>query len=215
MQFPHLSRLLITSISIASLALVGCGQQREFGTQPEVSPQAQQPAVPSTVQVDRDVPYVPTPDEVVVRMLELANVSEDDRLYDLGSGDGRIVITAAQQYGTRGTGVEIDPELVERSRQNAEAAGVSDQVEFLQQDLFETDFSDASVVTLYLLPQVNLQLKPRLLEELEPGTRIVSHDFDMGGWEPEEVVQVQGPSRTHTLYYWVVPEEVPANLQQG
>lgn len=203
---------LLTSISISSLAVVGCTQQRNFS---ETPPQTQQPSIPvqnrPTTNVP-DVPYVPTPENVVNQMLELANVSGDDILYDLGSGDGRIPITAAQKYGTRGTGVEINPELVQRSRENAEAAGVGEQVEFLQQDLFQTDLRDATVVTLYLLPDVNLELRSKLLRELEPGTRVVSHDFDMGEWQPEQVIRVQSGTRQHTIYYWVVPEEVPENL---
>jgi hypothetical protein len=224
MQLHRLMGLLITSVSVSSILVAGCTQQRQFN---EVEPttQAQQPSptvteqpAPTVTQPSPartpDVPYVPTPNEVVERMLQIANVSGDDRLYDLGSGDGRIVITAAQQFGTRGTGVDINPELVQRSRENAQQAGVSDRVEFLQQDLFETDLSDATVVTLYLLPNINLKLRPKLLQELKPGTRIVSHDFDMGEWEPEQVVQVQGPARQHTIYYWVVPENPPANLLQ-
>jgi hypothetical protein len=102
---------------------------------------------------------------------------------------------------------------VQRARQNAETANVSDRVQFVQQDLFQTDLSDATVVTLYLLPDINIKLRPKLLQELRPGTRIISHDFDMGEWQPDNVVQVQGPSRQHTLYVWTVPENVPANLQ--
>ncbi|MGF1541566.1 MAG: class I SAM-dependent methyltransferase [Pleurocapsa sp.] len=204
--------LLLTSISISSLAVVGCTQQRNFS---ETTPQTQQPSIPvqnrPTTNVP-DVPYVPTPENVVNQMLELANVSGDDILYDLGSGDGRIPITAAQKYGTRGTGVEIAPELVQLSQENAEAAGVADNVEFLQQDLFQTDIRDATVVTLYLLPDVNLELRSKLLQELEPGTRVVSHDFDMGEWQPEQVIRVQSGTRQHTIYYWVVPEEIPENL---
>ncbi|BAU64936.1 hypothetical protein STA3757_23140 [Stanieria sp. NIES-3757] len=203
---------LLTSISISSLVVVGCTQQRNFS---ETPPPTQQPSTPvqnrPTTNVP-DVPYVPTPENVVNQMLELASVSGDDILYDLGSGDGRIPITAAQKYGTRGTGVEINPELVQRSRENAEAAGVGDQVEFLQQDLFQTDLSDATVVTLYLLPDVNLELRSKLLRELQPGTRVVSHDFDMGEWQPEQVIRVQSGARQHTIYYWVVPEEIPENL---
>ncbi|AFZ34265.1 Methyltransferase type 11 [Stanieria cyanosphaera PCC 7437] len=203
---------LLTSLSLSSLVVVGCTQERNFS---ETSPQTQPPSTPVQNRPSTnvpDVPYVPTPENVVNQMLELANVSGDDVLYDLGSGDGRIPITAAQKYGTRGTGVEINPELVQRSRENAEAAGVDDQVEFLQQDLFQTDLSDATVVTLYLLPDVNLELRSKLLRELQPGTRVVSHDFDMGEWQPEQVIRVQSGARQHTIYYWVVPEEIPENL---
>jgi ribosomal protein L11 methylase PrmA len=155
---------------------------------------------------------VPTPNEVVMGMLNLAKVSKDDVLYDLGSGDGRIVITAAQKFGTRGTGVEINPQLVQQSRENARKAGVSDRVRFVQQDLFKTDLSKATVVTLYLLPEINLKLRPKLLRELKPGTRIVSHAFNMGDWKPDKVVLVKAPDRQRILYYWVVPEKGPDNL---
>jgi hypothetical protein len=202
---------LLASLSLGSLAVLGCTQQRNFSQMPGET-QTQPGTTEVQLETEASVPYVPTPNEVVNQMLELADVSGDDVLYDLGSGDGRIPITAAQKYGIRGTGVEIDPELVEESRNNAEAAGVSDRVEFLQQDLFETDLSEATVVTLYLLPEVNLELRSKLLRELEPGTRIVSHDFDMGEWQPEQVVRVQSETREHTLYYWVVPEEIPDSI---
>jgi precorrin-6B methylase 2 len=206
---------LLVSLSLGSLAVVGCTQQRNF-SETQIEPETQQPATPVQTQPPTEtpsVPYVPTPQVVVNQMLELAKVSGDDVLYDLGSGDGRIPISAAQKYNVRrGTGVELDPELVEESRANAESAGVSDRVEFLQQDLFKTDLSDATVVTLYLLPNVNLELRSKLLRELKPGTRIVSHDFDMGEWQPEQVVNVQSDTRQHTLYYWVVPEEIPDSI---
>jgi ribosomal protein L11 methylase PrmA len=152
-----------------------------------------------------EVPYVPTPDKVVEEMLRLASVGKDDVVYDLGCGDGRIVITAVQKHGARGVGVDIDPERIKESIDNARKAGVSDRVKFIQQDLFETDLSQATVVTLYLLPDVNLRLRPKLLSELKPGTRIVSHAFDMGDWKPEKVVKVPGADRERTIYYWVVP----------
>ena len=126
------------------------------------------------VQRQPDVPYVPTPEDVVEAMLKLANVTKNDVVYDLGCGDGRIVITAAQKYGARGVGVDINPERIQDSNANAKKAGVTDRVKFVQQDLFETDFREATVVMLYLLPDVNLRLRPKLLSELKPGTRIVS-----------------------------------------
>jgi ribosomal protein L11 methylase PrmA len=130
-------------------------------------------------------------------------------IYDLGSGDGRIPITAAQKYGIRGVGVDIDPQRVREANANAQKAKVTNQVEFRQQDLFQTDLSEATVVTLYLLPDINLKLRPKLLQELKPGTRIVSHAFDMGEWKPQQVERVDG----RTIYLWVVPEQVPANLR--
>jgi len=159
--------------------------------------------------VDPDVPFVRTPQALVDRMLQLADVDQDDVVYDLGSGDGRIPITAAQLFGARGVGIEIQPDLVLEARRNAEQAGVADLVEFRQGDLFEADLSDATVVTLYLLPDVNDRLRPKLLEELEPGTRVVSHGFDMDGWTPDDVVETQDTF----LFLWTVPETLPPDLQ--
>ena len=150
-----------------------------------------------------DVPYVPTRPAVVEGMLELAKVTKNDVLYDLGCGDGRIVITAAKKYGATGTGIDIDPQRIKEAQKNAADAKVTDKVNFVQADLFETDFSKASVVTLYLLPAINLKLRPILLKQLKPGTRIVSHAFDMGDWKPEKTVEVDGT----TLYYWTVPQK--------
>lgn len=159
---------------------------------------------------ESDVPYVPTPEPVVDRMLELADLDESDVLFDLGSGDGRIVIRAAQKYGARGVGIEIDPKRVREARQNARDAGVTDLVEFRQGDLFEADFSEATAVTLYLLPSVNQKLRPMLFEQLSPGTPVVSHDFDMDEWEPDTTVEMG----TDVIYLWHIPEEVPAHLQE-
>jgi SAM-dependent methyltransferase len=148
-----------------------------------------------------DVPYVPTPGPVVDAMLKLAKVKRGDVLYDLGSGDGRIVIAAARRYGVRGVGIDIDPRRISEANENARRAGVARQVRFLNQDLFESDFREATVVTLYLLPRLNVKLRPKLLAELRPGTRIVSHGFDMGDWKPEREMLV----RDTTIYLWIVP----------
>jgi SAM-dependent methyltransferase len=156
-----------------------------------------------------DVPFVPTPEEVVDRMLELAEVGPDDYLIDLGSGDGRIPITAAKRHGTRGLGVDLNPVRVEEAEVAAREAGVEDTVDFRVQDLFETDISDATVLTMYLLPQVNLRLRPRILEELEPGTRVVSHAFDMDDWEPDAKDMVG----TRQVFLWVVPAQVGGQWQ--
>jgi precorrin-6B methylase 2 len=152
-----------------------------------------------------DVPYVPTHEKVVAEMLRVANVRREDVLYDLGSGDGRIVITAARELGTRGTGIDIDPERVRDANDNARRAGVTDKVKFVQGDIFDAKISDATVVTMYLLPAVNMRLRPKLLSELRPGTRIVSHNYDMGDWKPEKTIVVKMPGGDHTVYYWVVP----------
>jgi tRNA A58 N-methylase Trm61 len=159
----------------------------------------------SVAQQRPEVPYVPTDDRVVAEMLTVANVGKNDVLYDLGSGDGRIVITAALKFGTRGVGVDIDPERVKEANDNAAKAGVADRVRFVQQDLFQTDIRDATVVTLYLLPAVNMRLRPKLLKDLKPGTRVVSHNYDMGDWAPLKTIIVNLPEDAHTVYYWIVP----------
>ena len=156
--------------------------------------------VPSALA--RDVPFVPTPEKVVDGMLELAKVGPKDVVYDLGSGDGRIIIAAAKKHGARGVGIDIDPQRVKEARDNARRAGVADLVEFREGDLFKADISEASVITIYLLSAVNMQLRPKLLAELKPGTRVVSHAFDMGDWKPAATQKI-GSS---TVYYWVVPE---------
>lgn len=155
--------------------------------------------------VQLDVPYVPTPDDAVHRMLEMADVRPDDYLIDLGSGDGRIVIQAVRDWGVReAIGVEIDPERIAEARANAREAGVEDRVRFEQGDLFEKDFSEATVLTMYLLESINLDLRPVILETLEPGTRVVSHVFSMGEWMPDETVTV----RSLDAYMWIVPARV-------
>src|ERR671923_1681557 len=148
-----------------------------------------------------DVIFVPTPQEVVDAMLKLAKVSKNDVVYDLGSGDGRIPITAAKTYGARGVGIDIDPQRIKEATENLKNAGVGDRVKFLNQDLFTTDISEATVVTLYLLPSLNLKLMPKLNKELKPGTRIVSHAFDMGEAKPTETLNVNG----RTVYFWTTP----------
>ncbi len=153
----------------------------------------------------QEVPYVVTPPEVVDAMLRLAGVGRNDVVYDLGSGDGRIVIVAARDFGARGVGVEIDPRLVAQSTRSAERAGLTDRVRFVQQNLFDTDLRPATVVTLYLTRELNLRLRPKLLTELRPGARIVSHRFDMGDWKPDRQLAVELDRSTYMLYLWVVP----------
>ena len=152
-----------------------------------------------------DVIFVPTPEEVVEEMLKVANVTGKDVLYDLGSGDGRIPITAAKRFGTRGVGVDIDPQRIKEANENLKNSGVGDKVRFIQGDLFEMDLTPATVITLYLLPALNLKLRPKLLK-LKPGTRIVSHDFDMGDWKPEKTVKVG----TRNVYFWTIPDAATA-----
>lgn len=150
-----------------------------------------------------DIGYLPTPEPVVEAILQLGEITEQDVLYDLGSGDGRILIAAALQWGTRGVGIDIDADRVQVATENACRAGVADRVSFYQQDLFESQFGEATVVMLYLLPHLNLKLRPRLLAQLRSGSRILSLDFDMGDWQPDRVLSL--PEAEATVYYWVVP----------
>jgi len=204
---------ILFPLLIGALPLTGCVQEQDSQASDTTTTQTSSSSPRTTVAdtaVDADVPYVATPNETVREMLELADVSEDDVVYDLGSGDGRIPIAAAHRYGARGVGIEIKPSLVDRARKNAKLSGVRDQVMFRQQDLFEADFSEATVVTMYLFPEVNLKLRPMLFEQLEPGTHVVSHSFDMNGWEPDSTTTVNGD----VLYLWTIPEEVPDHLQE-
>lgn len=178
---------------------------------PSLSPAAEQHA-------RADIHYVPTPGAVVDAMLKLANIGPQDFVVDLGSGDGRIVIAAAKKHGARGFGVEIDGALVNDARREAERQGVAGRVEFLEQNLFITDISRASVMTLYLSPGLLMQLRPRFFEELKPGTRIVSHDFDMEDWQPDARVTVPVPGKPYgpprsEVYFWVVPANVAGTWQ--
>ena len=186
-------RLARTPIALALVlaALVACA-----GAQTTQTPVERRP----------DVPYVPTNEAVVEQMLKMAKVGKNDVIYDLGSGDGRIVITAVQRYGAaRGVGIDIDPERIAEARENAQKAGVADRVKFVQGDLFKAEIRDATVVTMYLLQEVNLRLRPKLLRELRPGTRVVSHNYHMGDWAPKEKATVPVDGIDHTVYFWVVP----------
>lgn len=156
-----------------------------------------------------DVHFEATPDDVVEAMLKIAGVMKEDVVYDLGCGDGRFVITAAKKFGARGVGVDIDPVRIKESNENAQKAGVTDRVKFFEGDLFKTDIGEATVIALYLLNELNLQLRPRLFSELKPGTRIVSHTFDMGDWEPDYIGQV----RDRVFYYWMIPANIAGTWQ--
>ncbi len=153
-----------------------------------------------------DVPYVPTPSDVVEAMLKLGGVKSGDFVVDLGCGDGRIVVMAAQKFGARGRGVDLNPVRIKEARENARMAGVTDRAKFVEGDLFKAEIKDATVVTLYLLPEVNLRLRPKLLKELKVGTRIVSHSFDMGEWRPEKTVEMEW----RRLHLWTVTEQAKA-----
>jgi len=201
----HFKKSLISLLAVTTLILLSSGAAQ---------------------QKKPEVPYVPTPDEVVAEMLKMANVGKNDVLYDLGCGDGRIVITAAKKFGCRGVGIDIDPVRIRESRENAIKAGVSDRVRFIQADLFDAEISKATVVTLYLLSKVNLRLRPKLFRELDPGTRVVSHQFSMEKWEPDatssvklledrelhieehwDLYQVEDWD-LHTVYSWIIPGNV-------
>lgn len=165
------------------------------------------PIAAQQTEVKKDVPYVPTPPEVVEAMMKLGKVHTGDVHYDLGCGDGRIVVTAVQKFGAaRGTGYDIDPERIKEANENAKQAGVTNKAKFVLGNLFEADFRDATVVTLYLLPDVNLKLRPKLLKDLKVGSRIVSHQFDMGDWQPDEKIQIDW----RTVYMWTVTDKAKA-----
>jgi SAM-dependent methyltransferase len=186
---------IISAFAISFLFTIGAIQQ-----QPSAQIFTETQTLPKK---EKDVPYVSSPYEVVEEMLKLANVQSNDVVYDLGCGDGRIVITAAQKYGAHGVGIDIDPVRIKEAWENARKAEVTDKVKFIERDLFEADISEATVVTLYLLRTVNLKLRPKLLAELNPGTRIVSHAFDMGDWKAEKTSTVLGKE----IYFWTVPED--------
>ena len=175
--------LIVASLASLLLGLPGHAQEARPGQRPP------------------DVIYVPTPQQVVDEMLKIAGVKEGDVLYDLGSGDGRIPVTAAKRFGIRAVGIDIDPDRIKEARANAKKNGVEKLVTFRNQDLFKANFKEATVVTLYLLPDLNVKLRPRLWKELKPGTRIVSHQFDMGDWKPEKTVELDG----RTIYFWTIP----------
>jgi precorrin-6B methylase 2 len=191
-----MSRATATASILLAFALSAFGQPAAQQSPPGIGA-----ASPKELRAP-DVIFVPTPDEVVHAMLKVAKVGRGDVLYDLGSGDGRIPIIAAQKYGiARGVGIDINPERIQEANANLAKAGVGRRVTFVNADLFESNLREATVVTLYLLPLLNLKLLPKLLAELKPGTRIVSHAFDMGSWKPEQSLTVDGRS----VHYWTIP----------
>jgi SAM-dependent methyltransferase len=200
-----LKHALLRSLACAAALALAATALAQSGTAAPRASNAAGAAKPAEPLRMPDVIYLPTPQEVVDAMLRMAEVKKDDVLFDLGSGDGRIVVTAAQRYGTRGTGIDIDPERVEEANGNAKLAGVAKLAKFKNQDLFDTDLREATVVTLYLLPELNRKLMPKLLTELRPGARIVSHQFDMGSWKPDREATVAG----RRIYMWTVPPRQP------
>ncbi len=216
---PSLTRGSLAATAFLSIALLpACGEApRAAAPQPKAPVRSDFPAI-TIAEVEEmrdagmrdaadiprrepDILFVPTPQAAVDAMLELAGVGADDVVYDLGSGDGRIPITAARKYGARGVGIDIDPVMVREARENAAKAGVGDRVSFREEDIFETEIAGATVVTVYLLESLNVRLKPRFLAELRPGTRIVGYEWRMGDWSPERTVMVNG----HPVYLWQVP----------
>jgi precorrin-6B methylase 2 len=190
-QAFHRARLVPIALAAATLIAIGAGTLAQRADQPHL-----------------DVPYVPTPPEVVDLMLQMANVGPSDFVIDLGSGDGRIAV-AAGKLGARAFGVDIDPQRIEEAQENARKAGVQDKVTFAQQNLFETKIADATVLTMYLLTKVNMDLRPRILEELKPGTRVVSHAFNLGDWQPDNHARVG----YRQVYMWTVPAKVQGRWQ--
>ena len=185
-----LRSILCGIILAASMAGIGCNEQ---------------PPSATTSLREPDVRYEPTSPDVVQVMFRLANVNTGEVVYDLGCGDGRIVITAVREFSARGVCVDIDPQRIAESRENARAAGVTEKIRFLNQDLFETNVSEASVVMLFLSAELNLKLRPKLLRELKPGARIVSHWHDMGDWKPQKTVRVKSGGRERSVYLWTIP----------
>jgi SAM-dependent methyltransferase len=185
-----LRAVFYTLVFVYVLAGISCGEQPGLG--------------PPSLRAP-DVHYEPTPPDVVEVMLRLGNVKAGDIVYDLGCGDGRIVIRAVHEFGARGVCVDIDPQRITESRENAHAAGVADQIRFLNQDLLATEVSEATVVMLFLSPALNLAVRPKLLRELKPGARIVSHWHDMGDWKPQKTLRVQSSGRERPVYLWITP----------
>ena len=214
MKFQHYKFGLI----LIALFLTACtSQTQQSGTtsgntesstmRAEAAPTANTSPVTSPTTQKLDVPYVPTHQSIVDEMLKMAEVKGNDILYDLGSGDGRIPITAAQRFGTRGVGIDLNPVRIKEANENAQKAGVTDKVKFIEGDIFKEDFSQATVLTLYLLPTVNLKLRPKILE-MKPGTRVVSHNYHMDDWEAEKTKEMHTPDgETHYIYFWRVPEK--------
>lgn len=213
MKFPQLK--LFGLLTVLALLATACSPSVTTGTNnasaakpagTSAVPPVQSSPPTGSAKRELDVPYVPTPEAVVEAMLSMAKVTGSDVLYDLGSGDGRIPITAAAKFGTRGVGIDLNPVRVSEANENAKKAGVTDKVKFIEGDIFEEDFSEATVVTLYLLPGVNLKLRPTL-QSMKPGTRIVSHNYDMGDWAPENSRKITIEGTDHYVYFWRVPEK--------
>jgi SAM-dependent methyltransferase len=199
-RFPAAGRLAAAFVVCASLAATAYAQADKKDFQPQVG------------QAGKDVIWVPTPDDLVERMLRMAQTTPNDFVVDLGSGDGRTVIAAAKKFGARALGIEYNPDMVDLSTRNAQREGVTAKAKFVRGDIFETDFTQATVVTMYLLPGLNVKLRPRILD-MKPGTRVVSHQFNMEDWQPDETTNLDG----RRAYFWLVPAKVHGNwrVQSG
>lgn len=199
----------LLSLLLASLLIVAQVNVRPAAAQPPDT--VEEPVTSPETKDTKGAPYVPSPEKVVWHMMQLAEVSSDDVVYDLGSGDGRIVLAAAKKYGARGVGIEIDSGLVQKSRVKARQLGVADRVTFHRGDLFDADLSEATVVMLYLWPNMNNRLRSKLQTELDPGDRVVSHSFGIDGWTPDTTVNIktrspEGGTEPKTLFLWTVPD---------
>jgi hypothetical protein len=208
MSRPVLFAGIFAVLVLGALALLVQYAPPSAQAGPAAAESAPEPQQPQPAERTPDVIYVPTPHEVVAEMLRLTGIGPNDVVYDLGSGDGRLVITAAQKYGARGVGIDIDPERIRESHENLKKSKLGNRVRFIQGDLFQADIREATAITLYLLPSLNVKLRPKLFAELRPGTPIVSHDFDMGDWAPDHSLEVKGPTRTHKVYFWRLPAQV-------
>ena len=193
---------LVGALVLGGVLVSGCLQQPDADT----ATSSDQPL--DSIAVEKEAPYITTPQWVVERMLKMADVDDTDVVYDLGSGDGRFVITAARQFGARGVGIEINPRLLQHARISAQLAGVADRVTFRQGDLYKADLRAATVVTVYLDKKLNVRLRPRLLRQLDPGDRVVSHNYGMGAWTADRVEQIGD----RTIYLWTVPAHPPDSL---
>lgn len=205
MKFRQLKCLLVLGVFLCT----ACGENRitEEAKAKNTTNTATSTATASPAPTrELDVPYVPTHEMIVNEMLKMAEVKGDDVLYDLGSGDGRIPITAAQKFGTRGVGIDLNPVRIKEANENAQKANITDKVKFIEGDIFQQDFNEATVLTLYLLPDVNLKLRPKIMQ-MKPGTRVVSHNYDMGDWKYEKAKELKTPDGvTHYVYMWRVPK---------
>jgi len=193
---------LVGALVLGGVLAAGCLPQPDADT----ASSSDQPL--DSIAVEKEAPYITTPQWVVERMLKMADVDDTDVVYDLGSGDGRFVITAARQFGARGVGIEINPRLLQHARVSAQLAGVADRVTFRQGDLYKADLGAATVVTVYLDKKLNVRLRPRLLRQLDPGDRVVSHNYGMGAWTADRVEQIGD----RTIYLWTVPAQPPDSL---